>query len=113
MKAAITVNGREVEDALRRRFGSARELRRFLRLSGLSLSDERLVAKAELLRERWTYLLPVYQKLRHRKGRETSQLVAEIDNELQHLHERLAANGTRITQCRADYVVSGCSEFRR
>lgn len=110
-KARISLSTREVDHALRTRFRSPGGLRRFLRFTGLRPSDARLLVRAELLKDRLTLTLPVYERLRNLKGRETKQMAREVDSEAQHLSERLAARGTRVTHCRAGYVVRGCIEF--
>lgn len=113
-RAGVAVSAQAVGNALRREFPKMADLRRFLAFSRLRLSDRTLVLEDQLLRDRWPRsTLPAYARLRRSKRPETPQMVAEVDNELARLQAAMTARWRPRTRCRAGYVISTCSEYRR
>jgi hypothetical protein len=112
-RAGVAVAAREINQALRRRFPTEVELHRFLALTRLRASDERLLLKNVLLLGKWQHAsLPVYARLRRSKPPETAQMADEVDVELGKLSESMKRRWTPRTHCRAGYVVALCAEYR-
>jgi len=111
-KERLSVTSAEVEAAILRRFSSEADLRRYLSLTRLRMSDERFLIGEETLDERWYRAnIPAYAKLARVKP-ESEQLVGEIDRGRGSLDERVAETWRPRTRCSTGYVLPECSEYK-
>ncbi len=111
-KMGVKVTSREVDEAIRRRFSTEAELRRYLAFTRLPMSDVRFLTAEMALEAKWYRAnIPAYAKLK-REGPESEQLANEIDTGLTSVNLRVARTWTPRTRCRTGYVVSVCSEYK-
>jgi len=102
----VTVNEREIRQAIRRQFPTPTGLHRFLALTGEKASDETLIVRRDLLAVK-------LQALQQSEVTKSGLALAQERKAFAKLGAEFTSRWTARTDCRPEYVVQECRQFKR